>query len=285
MADTLWLTRIAPASPTAPPTLRARTDGSLPTPTQHWEPIADPFEQARLADADPWSLANEAPALDQPITLLDHRLLPPVAPSKIIGIGRNYAAHAAELGNEVPTSPLSFFKPPSSLLASGQPLVLPRGYERIDMEAELVVVIGRRARSIAAARAWDHVAGYLMGNDVSCRDLQRSDKQWTRAKGFDGFAPVSAFLRMVAPGTELPGDLRVQGYLDDRPVQDAAAELMIFSIPTLIEHLSACMTLEPGDLIFTGTPEGVSPLSPGQIVRVAGSHPTLHLAPVVNPIV
>nr|WP_255216183.1 fumarylacetoacetate hydrolase family protein [Pseudenhygromyxa sp. WMMC2535] len=209
-----------------------------------------------------------------------------MAPTKIIAIGRNYAAHAAELGNEVPSTPISFFKPPSCLLASGQPLALPRGYERVDMEAELVLVIGARARSVRAEDAWAHVAGYLMGNDVSCRDLQRADKLWTRAKGFDGFGPVSAFARLVPPGWVLPADLEVHGFLDDERVQAGSVAQMIFSIPTLIEHLSACMTLEPGDMIFTGTPAGVSALEPGKVTRVAlGGREDFHLAPVVTPVV
>jgi len=286
VADTLWLAKISCAGE-APMTLRTRTSAAVPGPDQRWEPIADPFAAARLSGAeprDPSVLAETSPALGEALRLIDRELLPPLEPSKIIGIGRNYAAHAAELGHEVPRSPLSFFKPPSSLLVSGRPLLLPRGYERIDMESELVVVIGRRAKAVAAEAAWDHVAGYLLGNDVSCRDLQRADGQWTRAKGFDGFAPVSAFLRLVAPGTVLAGEgLRIQGRLDDQLVQDGGVEQMIFSIPTLIEHLSACMTLEPGDLIFTGTPEGVSPLQPGQVVRVeAAGAPAL--APVVTPL-
>jgi 2-keto-4-pentenoate hydratase/2-oxohepta-3-ene-1,7-dioic acid hydratase in catechol pathway len=280
---TTWLARIL--GPDGHPlTLRTHTDGEAPSPRSSWVPITDPFALAVHEASDPTSLALTAPALGTPRTLIDQRLLPPVAPQKIIAIGRNYRAHAEELGNEVPSSPLSFFKPPSCLLVSGDALELPRGYERIDMESELVVVIGQRARKVAAAQAWEHVGGYLLGNDVSCRDLQKADKQWTRAKGFDGFGPVSAFVRLVEPGAVLPVDeLTIHGYLDDQRVQTGELAAMIFSIPALIEHLSACMTLEPGDLIFTGTPAGVSPLSPGQVVRVelAG----LDLGRLVTPIV
>ncbi|HVH97430.1 MAG TPA: fumarylacetoacetate hydrolase family protein [Enhygromyxa sp.] len=266
--NTLWLARIL-GDDRRPLTLRTRTDGEAPGPDACWEPIADPFATASFEGGDPATLAATAAALGPARALLDQRLLPPIHPQKIIGIGRNYKAHAEELGNEVPTTPLTFFKPTSCLLVSGDALELPRGYQRIDMEAELVVVIGRRARKLAAERAWEHVAGYLLGNDVSCRDLQQSDKQWTRAKGFDGFGPVSPFLRLVEPGWALPVEqLEIRGYLNDERVQTGACELMIFSIPTLIEHLSACMTLEPGDLIFTGTPAGVSPLAPGNVVRV-----------------
>jgi 2-keto-4-pentenoate hydratase/2-oxohepta-3-ene-1,7-dioic acid hydratase in catechol pathway len=276
---TIWLARTH-SDNLRPLTLRTRTDGVAPGPDAIWEPIADPFEST----GDPAKNAAAAAPTGPALSLLDRRLLPPIRPQKIIGIGRNYKAHAEELGNEVPTTPLTFFKPPSCLLTSGDALELPRGFQRIDMEAELVVVIGRQARKVAAAQAWDHVAGYLLGNDVSCRDLQQSDKQWTRAKGFDGFGPVSPFVRLVEPGWVLPVEqLEIRGYLNDEQVQTGACELMIFSIPTLIEHLSACMTLEPGDLIFTGTPAGVSPLAPGNVVRVELGG--LDLGRLVTPIV
>lgn len=281
--NTLWLSRIV-GDDRRPITLRTRTDGAAPGPDALWEPIVDPFVTSSFDGGDPATLAAAAEPIGPARALLDQRLLPPINPQKVIGIGRNYKAHAEELGNEVPTTPLTFFKPTSSLLVSGDALELPRGYQRIDMEAELVVVIGRRARKVADERAWEHVAGYLLGNDVSCRDLQQSDKQWTRAKGFDGFGPLSPFLRLVEPGWELPVEqLEIHGYLNDERVQTGACELMIFSIPTLIEHLSACMTLEPGDLIFTGTPAGVSPLAPGNVVRVELGG--LDLGRLVTPVV
>lgn len=273
MTDTLWLARTRGEDlPTLDrvTTWRGRTSGEAPGPDLLWEPIADPFTAARTQREarDVATLLATATALGEP-RRLGEPLLPPCSPQTIFGIGRNYRAHAEELGNEVPETPLVFLKAPSCLLASGDPLVLPRGYARIDMEAELVVVIGRRARSVAAADAWLHVGGYLLGNDVSCRDLQASDKQWTRAKGFDGFGPVSSFLRMVEPGSELPVErLAICGYLDDQLVQRGQVSAMIHTIPALIEHLSEHITLEPGDLIFTGTPAGVSALAPGQVVRV-----------------
>ncbi|PRQ08443.1 fumarylacetoacetate hydrolase family protein [Enhygromyxa salina] len=273
----LWLARTPEGS------WRCRTSGEAPGPSTAWEPIADPFGHASADASDPATLAGEADALGPARTLVGLRLLPPCSPQKVFGIGRNYRAHAHELGNEVPTTPLCFLKAPSCLIVSGDALALPRGYERIDMEAELVVVVGQRARAVAAADAWQHVAGYLLGNDVSCRDLQHRDKQWTRAKGLDGFGPVSPFMRLVAPGWSLPvSELEILGYLDDVPVQRGWVADMIFSIPALIEHLSEGMTLEPGDLIFTGTPAGVAALSPGQVVRVelAG----LDLGRLVTPI-
>jgi 2-keto-4-pentenoate hydratase/2-oxohepta-3-ene-1,7-dioic acid hydratase in catechol pathway len=268
MTDTLWLARTRIEDRVT--TWRGRTDGHAPEADLRWEPIADPFGIARTRRdlCDVTSLIASTPALGEP-RRLSEPLLPPCSPQTIFGIGRNYRAHAEELGNEVPETPLVFLKAPSCLIASGEALTLPRGYERIDMEAELVVVIGRRARAVAAVDAWRHVAGYLLGNDVSCRDLQNRDKQWTRAKGFDGFGPVSSFMRMVEPGSSLPVEqLEICGYLDDRLVQRGRASAMIHPIPALIEHLSEHMTLEPGDLIFTGTPAGVSALAPGQVVRV-----------------
>ena len=280
---TLWLARIH--DPDAPHTsLRTTTDGEAPGPDTRWEPIDDPFELARRVGGNPVSLAHLAQPRGPARTLIDARLLAPVDSRTLFGIGRNYKAHAEELGNEVPTTPLVFLKASSCLAVSGDALELPRGYERIDMESELVAVIGQRARQVAAADAWDYVAGYLLGNDVSCRDLQKSDKQWTRAKGFDGFGPVSPFLRLVEPGWELPvAELEIRGFLNDAQVQTGACDLMIFSIPTLIEHLSEHMTLEPGDLIFTGTPAGVSPLSPGDVVRVELGG--LDLGRLVTPVV
>jgi len=264
--------------------VRARTDGAPPGPADRIEAIADPFADE---DGDPWALASAAEPLPAGPAgpLADYELLAPLRPSKIVCVGRNYRAHAAELGNEVPQEPLLFFKPPSCTLPSGQPIVLPRGFERIDLEGELVVVIGRRARHVPRGRALDHVAGYLLGNDVSCRDLQKRDKQWTRAKGFDTFGPLGAFAHLTPPGLALPlADMRLRAHLRDEPCQDATLADMIFDLPTLIETISACMTLLPGDLIFTGTPEGVRPLAPGDVVRISAEGP-FALAPVINPVV
>jgi 2-keto-4-pentenoate hydratase/2-oxohepta-3-ene-1,7-dioic acid hydratase in catechol pathway len=268
--ETLWIARIvADGRPLA---LRCRTSGESPGPDQHWEPIADPFLAARSLvqhAVEPWTLAHEAIPLGPAATIFAAELLPPIDPSKVIGIGRNYKAHAEELGNEVPETILSFLKAPSCLVPSGRAIALPRGPARVDMESELVVVIGRRAHAVPREQAWQHIGGYLLGNDVSNRDLQKSDKQWTRAKGADGFGPVGAFVRLTPPGWELPIErVRIRGYLNDQLVQDGPLDLLIFPIPELIEHLSACMTLEPGDLIFTGTPAGVSPLSAGNVVRI-----------------
>ncbi len=263
--------------------VRTWTGGEAPGPDAEIEAIPDPFADP---GGDPWALACGAEPVEGGYRgrLDGVELCVPLRPSKVLGVGRNYRAHAEELGNEVPSSPLLFFKPPSCLVPSGAGVELPRGYARIDLEGELVVVIGRRARRVAAADAWDHVAGYALGNDISCRDLQRSDKQWTRAKGFDGFGPMSAFIRMTPPGWALdPATSRVRSFLDDAPCQDGSVAAMIFPIPELIAVISECMTLNPGDLIFTGTPEGVTPIAPGQVVRIeAGGG--LPLAPVLTPL-
>lgn len=191
--------------------------------------------------------------------------MPRPTPSKIVCVGRNYAAHAAEFGNEVPAEPLLFLKPPSSLVASGQAIVLPAGAGRVDYEGEIGVIIGRRGRHVPRDAAWEHVAALVPVNDVSARDFQKKDGQWTRAKGFDTFCPVgepvpvrSADLGRLAVTTTVNGEVR----------QHAPATAMVFDIPFLVAHISRIMTLEPGDLICTGTPDGVGALAPGDEVEV-----------------
>lgn len=186
-------------------------------------------------------------------------------PSKIVCVGRNYVEHAKELGNTVPERPLIFLKPPSSLIADGEPIVLPADSSRVEHEGEIAVVIGRRARNVAAADAYDYVAGYAALNDVTARDLQRSDEQWTRAKGFDTFCPLGSMKPAVGIDPEkLEVICRVNGEVRQR----GRAEEMAFPIPVLIEYITRVMTLEPGDVIATGTPLGISPLKPGDVVEV-----------------
>ncbi|TPV97292.1 MAG: fumarylacetoacetate hydrolase family protein [Myxococcales bacterium FL481] len=265
----LWIGQLIAPGEEGPKTVRVWTEGGAPGPDSRFEEIADPFVDSS-SEPTVWMRANR-PALPGGVSghVGETRLAPPVRARKVLGIGRNYRAHAAELGNDVPQTPLLFLKPGTCLLADGAGLALPRGYERIDMEAELVVVIGSRAKSIEPADAWHHVAGYCLGNDVSCRDLQRADKQWTRAKGFDGFGPLGPFIRLTPPGFRPPVEqMKIVGYLDDTLVQRGAIDDMVFDIPTLLAHITACMTLEPGDLIYTGTPAGVSPLTPGACTAV-----------------
>ncbi len=198
--------------------------------------------------------------------LAEVRLLPPCWPSKIVCVGRNYREHAAELGNEVPAEPLIFLKPPSSLLAHKDRIVYPPQSKRVDHEAELGVVIGRRARRVSRAQAAEHVYGYTCIDDVTARDLQKIDDQWTRAKGFDTFCPVGPW---IVPHEEVNFDeLWVRAFVDNEKKQEASVRDMIFGVPELIEYISSVMTLEPGDLIATGTPSGISPLRVGSVVRV-----------------
>ena len=186
-------------------------------------------------------------------------------PSKIVCVGRNYLAHAAELGGEVPAEPLIFLKAPSALLAPGEAISMPFGAGRVDYEGEIGVVIGKRARRVSEEDAWSHVATVFPLNDVTARELQFKDDQWSRAKGFDTFCPVGA--GVSAAGVD-PAALEVVTTVNGEVRQHGHAKDMAFSIPFLISYISNIMTLEEGDLLATGTPEGVGPLAPGDVVRV-----------------
>ena len=193
--------------------------------------------------------------------------LPALSPSKIVCVGRNYVEHAKELGNEVPTEPLLFLKPPSSLIGSGASIVYPKLSQRVDFEGELGVIIGRTARHVKREHAFDYILGYTCVNDVTARDLQKKDGQWTRGKGFDTFCAVGPRLVMR---DELPNvtGLRVKTQVNGVTKQDAPISDLIFPIDFVIEYVTQFLTLEPGDLIATGTPPGVGPLTPGDVVRV-----------------
>jgi 2-keto-4-pentenoate hydratase/2-oxohepta-3-ene-1,7-dioic acid hydratase in catechol pathway len=187
------------------------------------------------------------------------------SPSKIVCVGLNYAKHAEEVGSALPKEPLLFLKPPSSLLGPGDAIVLPEGAGQIDYEGEIGVCIGKRARHVSAGEAWDYVRGLLAINDVTARELQRADGQWTRAKGFDTFCPVGP----VTPIADIDvGALSVTTRVNGEVRQDSPADDMVFDIPALVAHISRIMTLEPGDLIATGTPSGIGPLAPGDVVEV-----------------
>ncbi len=187
-------------------------------------------------------------------------------PGKIIGIGRNYRDHAAELGNTVPAHPLLFLKPSTAVIGDGATIVLPAASAQVDFEGEIGVVIGKRLRHATEDQARDGIAGITCVNDVTARDLQRSDEQWTRAKGFDTFCPVGPRVVRVEPGrlTELEVYCRVNGV--ER--QHGRARDMVFPIAALVAYVSRVMTLEQGDLIATGTPAGVGPLHPGDVVEI-----------------
>jgi 2-keto-4-pentenoate hydratase/2-oxohepta-3-ene-1,7-dioic acid hydratase in catechol pathway len=188
----------------------------------------------------------------------------PVRPSKIIGIGRNYVAHAQELGNPMPPVPIVFFKPPTSLIGSGDTIRLPGVSRRVEFEAEIGVVIGRRVRNADRDEAEQAIGGYTCVNDVTCRDLQRADGQWGRAKGFDTFCPVGPRVAEGLDWRKLEILCRVNG--SER--QRGRASEMHFPIPELVSFLSGIMTLEPGDLIATGTPAGTAPLTDGDVIEV-----------------
>lgn len=193
------------------------------------------------------------------------RLLPPVAPSKVVCVGRNYVDHAKELGNPVPEEPLIFLKPPSSITAHGQAIVYPTLTQSLHFEGELGIVIAERARNVKAEDAGRYIGAYTALLDMTARDLQKKDVQFTRGKGFDTFCPVGAW---SVPAGEVAADLRVRTLLNGEVRQDAPIADMIFSIPFVIEFVTRFMTLEPGDLIATGTPPGVGPVKPGDRLRV-----------------
>ncbi len=202
-----------------------------------------------------------------PMLLSEAHLLPPVTPSKIVCVGRNYREHVRELGNEMPAEPLLFFKPPSSLLPHGGAIRLPAISERVDFEGELALVIGRRARNLSANADWRGVIrGFTLANDVSARDLQKKDAQWTRAKGFDTFCPVGP---LVSDELDLDAGLTLETRQNGELRQHASTLDLIFSVPVLLSFITAAFTLEPGDLILTGTPSGVAPLAPGDRVEVS----------------
>jgi 2-keto-4-pentenoate hydratase/2-oxohepta-3-ene-1,7-dioic acid hydratase in catechol pathway len=187
-----------------------------------------------------------------------------LSPSKIVGIGQNYRAHAVEMGKGIPSEPLMFLKPTSAIIGDGEAIRRPAGYARVDHEAELGVVIGRRASRVAKERALDFVLGFCCVNDVSCRELQQKDGQWTRAKGFDTFCPIGP--RVVA-GID-PANLRVQARVNGVVKQDSSTADMIFDVPTLIAFVTEHMTLEVGDVISTGTPAGVGNLAIGDVCEI-----------------
>jgi 2-keto-4-pentenoate hydratase/2-oxohepta-3-ene-1,7-dioic acid hydratase in catechol pathway len=196
--------------------------------------------------------------------LADVKLLAPTEPTKIVCVGRNYVDHAKELGNEVPKVPLIFMKPPSAIIANGEIISLPPQSARVEHEAELVVVIGKRGRHVTAENARKIILGYTVGNDVTARDLQNSDGQWTRAKGFDTFCPFGPWIDTEFDPSDAVVTCRVNGQMR----QMASTRDMVFNVGVLIAYISSVMTLEPGDIIFTGTPAGVGELKDGDEVSV-----------------
>lgn len=222
-----------------------------------WE---DELKLAVLSAA-PWEGGQRSGEL---VARHDVRLLAPVTPSKVVCVGRNYAAHAKELGNEVPKEPLIFLKPPSSITMQGAPIVLPKQSERVEHEAEIGAVIGKRLRNASSAEARAGIFGYTCVNDVTARDIQRRETQFTRAKGFDTFCPVGPWIETDISPESLAVSCRVNG----ETRQSGNSAQMVFPIVELVAFISTVMTLEPGDLISTGTPEGVGPLAPNDVVEI-----------------
>lgn len=222
------------------------------------------LDDAEVALIDPHPFARHKPTGERvPVTGL--RLLAPVIPSKVICVGRNYAKHAAELGNEVPEEPVYFLKPSSSVIGPGEPIRLPLDRtSEVHHEAELTVVIGALLQRVSPDEAMAGVFGYTIGNDVTARDLQREENQWFRAKGFDSFCPLGP---AIATGLD-PADLAIRSWVDGEVRQDGSSASMIRDVATLVSEISQIMTLLPSDVILTGTPEGVGRIDAGQTVRL-----------------
>jgi 2-keto-4-pentenoate hydratase/2-oxohepta-3-ene-1,7-dioic acid hydratase in catechol pathway len=198
------------------------------------------------------------------VPLDDVRLLAPILPSKAVCVGKNYAAHAAEFDSDIPEEPLLFLKPSTSVIGPGDTIPLPSISRRVDYEGELAVIIGRLARSVRAEEAFRYILGYTCANDVTLRDLQKKDGQWARAKGFDGSCPLGPWIQ-----TELdPNDARVETRVNGDTRQSATTAELVFGVATVIEYITEVMTLLPGDVVLTGTPEGVGRLEPGDRVEV-----------------
>jgi 2-keto-4-pentenoate hydratase/2-oxohepta-3-ene-1,7-dioic acid hydratase in catechol pathway len=221
---------------------------------------------------------GESAAYFEPKRMSELTLLPPVTPTKIVCVGRNYRDHAKELGNDVPAEPLLFFKPPSSLLAPGGVIRLPQVSQRVDFEGELAVVIAKRARKLRHDEDLSpYIHGYTLANDVTARDLQKKDGQWTRAKGFDTFCPVGP---IVDTGLNLDAGLTIETRVNGELRQHGSTADFIFTLPVLLEYITAAITLEPGDLLLTGTPAGVGPLVAGDVVEVS----IVGLGRLANPV-
>lgn len=208
---------------------------------------------------------GELESTGQIVALTDVRLLPPIIPTKIIGIGKNYADHASEMGGEVPAEPIIFLKPTTALIGTGDDIVLPTTERRIDHEVELAVIMGRMAKNVSVADALDYVFGYTVANDVSDRHLQKADGQWTRAKGFDTFLPMGPWIR-----TDIdPSGLRLTAEVNDALNQDGNTSDLVKGVAELVAFCSGVMTLVPGDIILTGTPAGVAQIQSGDVVTCA----------------
>lgn len=224
--------------------------------------ILQPNRAVTVLDAPPWLGGQPT---ERELESDSYQILAPVAPSKIIAVGKNYAQHAAEMGTPVPEEPLLFLKPPTGIIADGEAIHYPPQSERVDYEGELALIIGEITKNCSQSQARNKIWGYTIANDVTARDLQKKDGQWTRSKGFDTFCPLGPWIvREVSPGAKL------QTFVNDfaQPKQSALISEMVFSPEFLVSYISQVMTLFPGDVILTGTPEGIAPMQVGDIVRV-----------------
>lgn len=215
----------------------------------------------QVLDAPPWM---EGQPTDLQLEPEGYRLLSPCAPSKIVAVGKNYRAHAEEMGTPVPDEPLLFLKPPTAVVATEKPIYYPPQSQQVDFEGELALVVGDRASNCTVEAARSKIWGYTIANDVTARDLQRQDGQWTRAKGFNTFCPLGPWIVR-----DLSAGAKIQTFLNDELKQSAAIERMVFAPDVLVAYISQVMTLLPGDIVLTGTPEGVAPMRVGDRVRVA----------------
>jgi len=215
-----------------------------------------------IFDRSPWTGGQSLGTQLLPET---YQLLAPCVPSKIVAVGKNYADHAAEMGGTTPQEPLIFLKPPTTIIAQGKPIYYPRMSKKVDYEGELALIIGERCKDCSIVQAGSKIWGYTIANDVTARDLQRADGQWTRAKGFDTFCPLGPWIVR-----ELSSEAKIQTFLNDEkdPKQSALISEMSFSPEMLVSYISQIMTLFPGDVILTGTPQGVGQMQPGDTVKV-----------------
>ncbi len=224
--------------------------------------VLQPNRNVIVFDAPPW-LGGQATEIE--LELDTYQLLAPCVPSKIVAVGKNYRQHAAEMGSPVPQEPLLFLKPPTTIIANEEAIIYPQQSQRVDYEGELALVIGDRCRNLGLEQASKAIWGYTIANDVTARDLQSKDGQWTRAKGFDTFCPFGPWIVR-----ELSVEARIQTFVNQEttPRQSASISEMVFAPARLVAYISQIMTLTPGDIILTGTPEGIGSLERGDIVRI-----------------
>jgi 2-keto-4-pentenoate hydratase/2-oxohepta-3-ene-1,7-dioic acid hydratase in catechol pathway len=248
---------------------KAQSDPQFGVVTGELDEYGQPEEGAMVVALAGDPLYAGVNPLDQQHPLDEVRLLAPVLPrSKVVAVARNYAAHASELGNEVPTEPLFFLKPNTSVIGPGEQILRPPSSSELHYEGELAVVIGRICRDVPAERAAEVIYGLTVANDVTARDLQRRDGHFTRAKGFDTFCPLGPWIETEFDLGRVAAGVRLQTFRNGDVVQDGTTKDMVFDIPRLVAHVSSVMTLLPGDVILTGTPEGVGPIEPGDEIEI-----------------